>query len=53
MSPTKRLTAMLLLAMFSMGTLGACNTMEGLGEDIEEAGDSIEDNAEDCEDGDC
>jgi predicted small secreted protein len=50
---TKRLIALLLLALFSMGTLGACNTIEGVGEDIEAAGDSIEDAAEDCDDGDC
>jgi predicted small secreted protein len=52
MSQTKRLLALLLLAL-SLGSLTACNTMAGVGEDIEEAGDSIEDTAEDCEDGDC
>ena len=33
----KRLTAVLLLALFSMGALSACNTMEGLGKDVQEA----------------
>lgn len=53
MNTTKRLTVLLLLAMFSMGSLSACHTMAGVGEDIEEAGDSLEDEAEDCEDGEC
>src|SRR5690606_18419869 len=50
--PMKRLLALLLLSLFSMGTLTACNTMAGVGEDIEAAGDKIEDEAEghiDCD----
>ena len=42
----KRLLALLLLSLFSMGTLTACNTMAGVGEDIESAGEKIEDEAE-------
>ncbi|GAB2509214.1 entericidin A/B family lipoprotein [Lysobacter humi (ex Lee et al. 2017)] len=49
----KRLTALLLLALFSMGTLTACNTMAGVGRDVEKVGDKVEDKAEDCKDGKC
>ncbi|MFZ5657837.1 MAG: entericidin A/B family lipoprotein [Pseudomonadota bacterium] len=49
----KRLTALLLLAIFTMGTLTACNTMAGLGRDVEKVGDKVEDKAEDCKDGKC
>ena len=49
----KRLTTLLLLAMFSMSTLTACNTIAGAGKDIEKAGDKIEDKAEDCKDAKC
>ena len=49
---TKRLFALMLLSMLSMGVLSACHTMAGVGEDIQTAGDSIEDEAEghiDCD----
>ena len=49
----KRLIALMLLAMFSIGSLTACNTMAGVGRDVEKAGDKIEDKAEDCKDGKC
>ena len=49
----KRFTTLLLLAMFSMSTLTACNTIAGAGKDIEKAGDKIEDKAQDCKDGKC
>lgn len=49
----KRLTAMLLLALFSMGTLSACNTMAGVGEDVQKVGEKVEDKAEDCKDAEC
>ena len=49
----KRLIALMLLAMFSMGTLTACNTVAGVGKDVESAGDKIEDKAEDCKDAQC
>ena len=50
MRNTKKLIAMMFIAMFSVGSLSACNTMAGLGEDIEEVGDEIEECAEgvDC-----
>lgn len=49
----KRLLALMLLAMFSTATLTACNTMAGVGKDVETAGDKIEDKATDCKEGDC
>ena len=49
----KRVIALMLLAMFSMGTLTACNTVAGVGKDVEAAGDKIEDKAEDCKDAEC
>ncbi|HEY0504256.1 MAG TPA: entericidin A/B family lipoprotein [Lysobacter sp.] len=49
----KRLMALLLLALFSMGTLSACNTMAGAGKDVQKAGEKVEDKAEDCKDGKC
>jgi predicted small secreted protein len=51
----KRLVPMLLLALFSIASLGACNTVAGVGEDIQSAGDTIEDEAEghiDCDESD-
>ena len=33
----KRLTALLLLALFSSAFLSACNTMEGVGEEFEQS----------------
>jgi len=48
----KRLVYLMLLSLFSMGTLTASNTMAGAGEDIEQAGEAIEDEAEghiDCD----
>lgn len=49
----KRLMALLLLALFSMGTLSACNTMAGAGKDVQKAGEKVETKAEDCKDGRC
>lgn len=49
----KRLITVMLLALFSMGTLTACNTMAGVGKDVEAAGDKIEDKAQDCKDAKC
>jgi entericidin A len=50
--PMKRAITLTLLALFSMGTLTACNTMAGAGEDIQQAGDALENEAKDCKDGD-
>ena len=41
----KRLTALMLLAMFTVGTLTACNTMKGAGQDIQKGGQKMEDAA--------
>ena len=51
--PMKRLMALMLLAMFSVGTLTACNTMAGAGKDVQKVGEKVEDKAEDCKDGKC
>ncbi|RDZ27198.1 entericidin A/B family lipoprotein [Lysobacter silvisoli] len=47
----KRLTALLLLALFSMGTLSACNTVAGAGKDVQKAGEKVEEKAEEIRDG--
>lgn len=44
----RKLMAILLLSM--MGALGACHTVDGMGKDLESAGDSIQDTAHDCTD---
>ena len=49
----KRLISLLLLAMFSTATLTACNTMAGVGEDVQKVGEKVEDKAEDCKDAKC
>ncbi len=43
----KRLMALVLLALFSVGTLSACNTMKGVGKDVEKVGDKVQEKAED------
>lgn len=47
----KRLTALLLLALFSMGTLTACNTVAGAGKDVQKVGEKVEEKAEEVRDG--
>ena len=49
----KRLMALLLLALFSMGTLSACNTIAGAGKDVQGADEKVEDAATDYKDGKC
>jgi predicted small secreted protein len=44
----RKLLAVLMLSL--MGSLAACHTMEGVGKDVEAAGDSIQDTAHDCTD---
>jgi len=41
----KRLTALMLLALFTVGTLSACNTMKGAGQDVQKVGEKVEDSA--------
>ncbi|MFC3551408.1 entericidin A/B family lipoprotein [Lysobacter cavernae] len=49
----KRLIALMLLALFSMGSLSACNTVAGAGKDVQKAGEAVEGAAKDCSDGKC
>lgn len=42
----KRLTALLLIALFTAGTLAACNTVRGAGQDVQRVGEQMEDAAE-------
>ena len=49
----KRLLALIVVAMFSMGTLTACNTMAGAGKDVQKVGEKVEKKAEDCKDAKC
>lgn len=44
-----RLNLMMLL-FFGLGGLAACNTTQGLGEDVEALGEEIEETAEETED---
>ena len=50
MRSNKTNIALVLLALLAAGSLSACNTMAGLGEDIERTGEEIEECAEgvDC-----
>ena len=41
----KRSVALLLFAAFSLATLSACNTMEGLGKDVKKLGEKVEEKA--------
>lgn len=43
----KRLIVLMLLAMFSVGTLTACNTVKGAGQDVQKVGEKVEDAAKD------
>ncbi len=45
MNKLRNWSLLLMLGVFVL-TLSACNTMEGAGEDIESAGDSIQDAAD-------
>ncbi|WP_322100038.1 entericidin A/B family lipoprotein [Geminicoccus roseus] len=42
--------AMALALLLSLGTLSACNMIEGAGEDLSQGGDAIDDAAEDAQD---
>jgi entericidin A len=42
---TVRPLVLLMLALFSLGALSACNTMEGLGKDVQKVGRKVEDKA--------
>ena len=49
----KRTVALILLSLFSLSMLSACNTLAGAGKDIQKAGEKIEKKAGDCKDGRC
>lgn len=49
----KRLTALMLLSLLSIGMLPGCNTIAGAGKDVQKAGEKIEDKAQDCRDDRC
>lgn len=49
----KRLLALIVVSMFAMGTLTACNTMAGAGKDVQKVGEKVQDKAEDCKDAKC
>jgi predicted small secreted protein len=49
----KRVLALMVLSMFSLGMLSGCNTMAGAGKDVQKAGEKVEDKAKDCKDGRC
>ena len=42
----QKIVALLLLALFT--TLAGCNTMEGLGRDVERGGEKLQDSAKDA-----
>jgi predicted small secreted protein len=43
----KRLISLMLLAMFTVGTMSACNTVKGVGKDVEKVGDEMQEAADD------
>jgi entericidin B len=45
MAPVRKFT--LLIAAAMLGLLAACNTMEGLGQDIERGGENLQESAQD------
>ena len=42
----KRLMALMLLSMFSVAALSACNTVKGEGEDVQKVGEKMEQKAD-------
>jgi predicted small secreted protein len=42
----KRSIALILLMLFSIGILTACNTVEGAGKDVQKAGEKVQDAAD-------
>ena len=42
----KRLIPLMLLAMFSVSALSACNTTKGMGQDVQKVGEKLEDAAD-------
>ncbi|MBX3510727.1 MAG: entericidin A/B family lipoprotein [Hyphomonadaceae bacterium] len=49
---SKTIAPMLALAALGVVSLSACNTVQGAGQDIQQAGQTVEETAEDLNDGD-
>ena len=49
----KRTFSALLLALLAAASLTACNTVAGAGKDMQGAGKTVHDTAQDCKDGKC
>ena len=49
----KRFSALIVLALLSMAVLSGCNTVKGVGKDVQKVGEKVEDKAQDCKDGKC
>jgi len=49
----KRLTAGVLMSLFSLAMMSGCNTVAGAGKDVQKVGEKVEDKANDCKDGKC
>jgi predicted small secreted protein len=45
-SAFKRVVFLMILSVFSLNMLSACNTMAGAGKDVQKAGEKIEDSAD-------
>lgn len=41
------------LCVFALLGLTGCNTVKGFGQDVQKVGDKVEDQARDCQAGDC
>ena len=48
-----RISKLALLALACAAVLTACNTVKGVGKDVQKAGEKVEDKAQDCKDGKC
>ncbi|GAA4854449.1 hypothetical protein GCM10023332_02360 [Luteimonas vadosa] len=45
-SPMKRLISLMLLVLFAASTMTACNTVKGVGKDVEKVGDEMQEAAD-------
>ena len=48
----KRLLNMILILLL-LAVIGGCNTVAGVGKDVQKAGEKVEEKAEECKDGKC
>jgi len=44
--PMKRIAVLILVSLFSAGTLSACNTVAGAGKDVQKVGEKVEEAAD-------